>query len=114
MQDNNIKTDVISCRIVGIRKPKTGPELPRPNYDGSENDVQWIEISGCQYSITEGELLCWLNLYGEILSKISEMKHPDSELEEKIGNGTYVVKMRLRRPIPQFLPISGKKIDKSN
>ena len=35
MQDNNIKTDVISCRIVGIRKPKTGTELPRPNYDGS-------------------------------------------------------------------------------
>ena len=45
-----------------------------------------------------------------MLSKISEMKHPDSELEEKIGNGTYVVKMRLIKPIPQFLPISGKKI----
>ena len=60
MQDNVIKNDTITCRIVGIRKPKPGPVLPRPIYDGSDNDVQWIEISGCQYAITEGELLCWI------------------------------------------------------
>ena len=66
MKDDVIQTDVISCRIMGIRKPKAQPELPRPEFDGSENDIQWVEISGCQYAITEGELLCWLNLYGEV------------------------------------------------
>ena len=65
-----IKTDIVACRIVGIKKPKTTPDFPRPQFNGSEDDVQWVEISGCQYSISEGELLCWLNLYGEVLSKI--------------------------------------------
>ena len=96
MQDNMIRTDVISCKIAGVRKPKTTPDLPRPLFDGSLNDVQWVEISGCQYAITEGELLCWLNLYGEVLSKISEMAHPDSDPNASIGNGTYIVKMKLR------------------
>ena len=110
MEGNQIKTDVISCKIVGIRRPRMTPEIPRPTYDGTENDVQWVEISGCQYEITEGELLCWLKLYGDVLSKISEMKHPDSEVENPVGNGTYVVQMKLKRPIPQFLPISGRKV----
>ena len=70
MKDNLIQTDVISCKIVGIRRPRTTPDVPRPQYDGSEVDIQLVEISGCQYSITKGELLCWLNLYGEVLSVI--------------------------------------------
>ena len=57
LQGNEIRTDVITCKIVGIRKPKTTPEIPRPLYDGSENDIQWVEIGGCQYEITEGELI---------------------------------------------------------
>ena len=68
MQENVIKTDVIT---VGMRKPRPIQDLPRPQYDGSDNDIQWVEISGCQCEITEGELLCWLNSYGEVLSKIS-------------------------------------------
>ena len=62
-------------------------------YDGSTSDVQWVEISGCQYSITEGELLCWLHLYGDTLTKMNEMVHPDSDPESPMGNGTYIVKM---------------------
>ena len=110
MQDNLIKTDTITCKILGIRKPRTTPDYPRPQFDGTENDVQWVEISGCQYSITEGELRCWLGIYGEIQSSITEMTHPDSDPNNPIGNGTYVVKMKLWKPIPQFLPISGRKI----
>ena len=68
------------------------------------------EISGSQYSITEGELVRWLNLYGEVLSKLNEMTHPDSDPDMPVGNGTYVVKMKLKKPIPQFLPVSGKKL----
>ena len=50
---NEIKTDLIACKIMGIRKPRTTPEVPRPTYDGSSSNVQWVEISGCRYSITE-------------------------------------------------------------
>ena len=48
MQGTEIKTDVIDCKITGIKKPRTTPELPRPKYEGSANEVQWVEISGCQ------------------------------------------------------------------
>ena len=86
-------------------------DCPRSaKYDGSTSDVQWVEISGCQYSITEGELLCWLHLYCDSLTKMNEMVHPDSDPESPMGNGTYIVKMKLIKPIPQFLPISGKKV----
>ena len=29
-------------------------------YDGSNNDIQWIEISGSQYSVDELDLVRWL------------------------------------------------------
>ena len=47
MKDNLIQTDVISCKIVGIRRPRTTPDVPRPQYDGSDMDIQLVEISGC-------------------------------------------------------------------
>ena len=34
----------------GIRKPRTTKDIPRPSFDGTENDIQWVEISGCQYA----------------------------------------------------------------
>ena len=105
-----IKTDEIECRIMGIRKPRTAPEIPRPQFDGSDADIQWVEISGCQYSIDPAELVSWLELYGQVLSSITEMIHPEADINDKIGNGTYIVKMKLNTPIPQYLPISGRKV----
>ena len=62
-------------------------DCPRSaKYDGSTSDVQWVEISGCQYSITEGELLCWLHLYCDSLTKMNEMVHPDSDPVSPMGN----------------------------
>ena len=40
IKDNLIQTDVISCKIVGIRRPRTTPDVPRPQYDGSDVDIQ--------------------------------------------------------------------------
>ena len=104
------KIDQIECKIIGIRKPRTTPELPRPHYNGSNDDVQWVEISGCQYSVDSDELKSWLELYGLVLTPITEMKHPEADEDEPVGNGTYIVQMRLMMPIPQYLPISGRKI----
>ena len=37
-------TEVIECKLLGVRKP---PQVPsKPLYDGKLNDVQWIEIIG--------------------------------------------------------------------
>ena len=34
-------TEVIECKLLGVRKP---PQVPL--YDGKLNDLQWIEIIG--------------------------------------------------------------------
>ena len=56
-------TDVIKCKILEIKQANWIPDRPIPTYEGNENDIQWVEIGGCQYAVTEGELLCWLGLY---------------------------------------------------
>ena len=46
-------------------------------------------------------MLAW----AEILSPISEMAHKESVEGEETENGVYAVKMKLFKPIPQFMPI---------
>ena len=64
-------------------------------YDGQKNNVQWIEISGSQYSIEELDSVRWLKLYAEILTPISEKLHPDQTKDCPFGNGTYTMKVKL-------------------
>ena len=71
------------------------PSIYKPFYNGVNNEVQWIEISGSQNSIDELDLVRWLRLYGEILSPISEQAHKDSNPDCPVGNGLYLVKMTL-------------------
>ena len=40
------RTDIISCRIMGIRGLQA-----EPNYDGTSNDIRWIKIENCEDSI---------------------------------------------------------------
>ena len=48
----------------GIGKPRTTKDIPRPSFDGTENDIQWVEISGCQYAIAPSILsICLLETY---------------------------------------------------
>ena len=100
------RTDVISCRIMGIRGLQAAP-----NYDGTANDVRWVKIENCEYAIEGDDILDWLRLYGEPLSLCGEDVLPDSDSDAgPLGNGTYSVKMKLTKDIPQFLPMHGRKI----
>ena len=56
------RIDQIECKIMGIRRAKSTQDIPRPTFEGKENDIQWVELSGCQYSIDEGELKSWLEM----------------------------------------------------
>ena len=103
---NQSKTDIISCRIMGIRGMQSAP-----NYDGTSNDVRWIKIENCQYELEEEQILEWLRLYGQPLSLLGEDVMPDSDSEDGLlGNGTYSLKMKLVKDVPQFLPMHGRKI----
>ena len=98
--------DYIACKILGIRGMQSVP-----HYDGTDNDVRWIKIEGCEYQMTEDEIKQSLLPFGELLTPVREDIHEDSDSErERIGNGTNSCKMKLTRPIPQFLPVLGRRI----
>ena len=103
---NNRDTDLIACRIMGIRGAQS-----IPHYDGSENDIRWVKIEGCEYQLTEDQIAQGLAPFGELLTPIREdiFDYSDSE-GELVGNGTNSVKMKLTKPVPQFLPMHGRKI----
>ena len=103
-------SDELHCKLLGVRIPRDEFYQETPYYDGERNDVQWVEISGSEYSIEELDLIKWLRLYGEVLTPLSEKLHPDSTEDCPIGNGTYTVKMKLKEQIPQFMPACGKKL----
>ena len=100
------RTDIISCRIMGIRGIQA-----TPNYDGTSNDVRWVKIENCEYQIGDEEITRWMKLYGQPLSLLGEDVLPDSDSDGgPLGNGTYSIKMKLTKDIPQFLPMHGRKI----
>ena len=99
-------TDVIKCRILGIRQRTWSPDHPVHTFEGSENDIQWVEITGSEYSVEELDLVRWLQKYGEIMSAVSEKAHTDSDKSNLVGAGTYVVKMKLKKTnssVPPYL-----------
>ena len=61
-------------------------------------------------SMDELDLVRWLRLYGEVLSAINEVVHPESDNYNPTGSGIYTVKMRLKEHIPQFIPAYGRKL----
>ena len=70
MSGDNQLNDIIKCRLLGIKKKDWSPIFPTPTFEGNENDIQWVEISGSEYSIDELDLVRWLRTYGELLSSI--------------------------------------------
>ena len=98
--------DIIACKILGIHGMQSVP-----HYDGSENDVRWVKIEGCEYQLTEEQIRKGLEPFGELLTPIREDICEDSDSErDRVGNGTNSVKMKLSSPIPQFLPMHGRRI----
>ena len=75
-----------------------------------KNEIQWVDISGSEYSIEKLDMIKWLRLYGEVLSPLTEKQHPDSTEDCPIGNGTYIVTMKLRKDMPNFVPMYGRKV----
>ena len=101
------RTDTLQCKIKGIRS----------NYDNqseeqdSDPEVRWVKIEWCDYGVEEHEILAWLEQFGEVIGHLTEDTYPDSDSDgDPTGNGTYTVKMKLHSPIPQLLPMWGKRI----
>ena len=57
MNGQNTQVNEIHCQILGI---PSQAQLSPPTFSGGEEDVQWIEMSGSQYSVDELDLVKWL------------------------------------------------------
>ena len=64
-----------------------------------------IKIEGCNYQLTEEEILTVLDGYGATEGKTEEvaMITPDGEF----GTGSYQIKIKLVRPVPNIVPMYG-------
>ena len=107
--NGNEKTDILQCKIKGIRSDYSD-QMDRSDEDTDQN-VRWVKIEWCDWAIEEHEILAWLEQFGETIGHITEDIYPDSDSDgDPTGNGTFTVKMKLHTPIPQLLPMWGKRI----
>ena len=101
------KTDLLQCKIKGIRSNYNN-QSEEPD---SDPEVRWVKIEWCDYGVEEHEILAWLEQFGEVIGHLTEDIYPDSDSDgDPTGNGTFMVKMKLHSPIPQLLPMWGKRI----
>ena len=84
----------------------------RPN----RNEGRRIKIKNGKWALSKEEITNWLEKYGTITVPISEETYQDGSSdndddEEELGTGSYWVTMKLTEPIPQFIPMHGKKVE---
>ena len=102
--------ETIGCKIRGIRQR---PQAVSAFDNFRDDDQKVVKIEGCDYRIPEDEILAWLNLYGEVTSKLEEDCFRDATNATTTGNnrtGNYSVTMKLHSNIPQLLPMCGRRI----
>ena len=101
--------EVIGCRIKGIRYR---PMMVSSFDNVKQNDgLKLVRIEGCEYRVTKDEIMQWLSLFGEVTSTLEEDCFRDET--DTIGanrTGNYSVLMKLESPIPQLLPMCGRRI----
>ena len=108
-------TDVISCKIRGLRaNPGPGANVNR-NDQGTTNTQQddgtrTVSIEGCEYRVPKEALVSFLSCYGVITSDFLEVVYKDGDTQDNIRMGSYSVKVRLNRDLPQLAPIMGKRV----
>ena len=101
------KTDILQCKVKGIRSNYSN----QIEESDSDPNIRWVKIEWIDYELEEHEILAWLEQFGEPLGHLTEEIYPDSDSDgDPTGNGTFTVKMKLHSPIPQLLPMWGKRI----
>jgi len=108
LDDGSVINQVINCKIKGVRPPKL-------HVGYVDDGTRWVTFEKCGWKLTHEQVLTWAAYYGEVLSKVKEDTHddldPDVQPENNtVGCGDLKVLVRVKRPIPQFLPMFGYKV----
>ena len=103
--------EVFDCRLKGLRQRRPYSEDEKRETQAQAPNVFDVKLIGCDYGVEEDEMMGWLKLYGETFGKLTENFYYDPNPKVKpAGDGTYTIKMRIDKQIPQFLPMYGKKV----
>ena len=95
---------------VSVEDTKERSNCARPDYYTSNwENTKEIRIDGCNYEMSESEITGWIKQYGEIKSELEEIAI-SGPTETPVGTGSYTIKVRLNRLIPNVLPMQGLKI----
>lgn len=110
----------IEVEVRGIRL-ETDDGAESASASGDPN-IKWITIDTHGYDLDEEQVRLGMSSFGMLLTEFREqtLRFTEEEIEEMrdggledlepIGLGTYSVKMRMDREMPQLLPLGGKKI----
>jgi len=99
-----IKT--FNCAIKGVR-PRTQTTVD----DGTRK----VTFKKCGWKLTHPQVERWASYYGIVMSPVTEAVRDDLDPDVQpefntVGNGDLQITVRLKRPIPQFLPMFGYKV----
>ena len=103
---------VYDCSVRGIREEQVASQSHAgPNYT-------WVTIENTDYQINCETITRWLSEFGTLVGELTLEKEDyevTREEEERyqgviLGTGNLTVKMRLDHPIPQLLPMAGKRV----
>lgn len=100
------------CEVRGVRDPNA--QRPQEEFP----KAKWVTLEGTWYDMDKPDLLKWMDFYGKPLSDLvedtikyeRELDDPSEDENISFGSGRHLVKVRLERDIPQYLPCLGKKI----
>jgi len=104
LEDGSKITNTISCMIKGVRPPRT-----------VDDGTRWVTFEKCGWKLTHPQIEQWASYYGTVLSKIQEATDDDLDPDVRpddntVGCGNLQVKVKIIKPIPQFLPMHGYKV----
>jgi hypothetical protein len=107
-QEDGETTQTYDCSIRGVREEGTA----------INQRYTWVKVEGAEYQVEPETIRKWLLNYGTLMMELTEDKldfDVSSEEEElyqgvELKTGIYSIQMEIRNPIPQFLPMDGKRI----
>ena len=105
------KTDVIRCKIRGIRLQGSDPTSDA--FGGyTDQGERWIKVEGMEFEVPEIMITNWLNLYTEVLTDLEEERFDKSPGAPFSGTGVYAAKVKLTEgtEIPNLVPMDGKRV----
>ena len=78
---------LIGCKIRGLKPPSTTQSTTEEGV--LEEGLKIVKVVGCEYRISEEEIVAWLSLFSEVVSEVEEdfyIMEENNEEEKKKHN----------------------------